>query len=799
MPGLDPKHWPAPDARPSETMPSPPSGVGDDDWSASRYRCAAVEPCRRPGCTGYIEDGFCADCGLAPLGATSGAAASVAARSTGSPGDPTLAGGGPNGNGGAGASGGAGAIGAAAGRGGVSTLSSRSGRSRSGHSTRSTRSQSTRRRASGVALSALPAIPPVDPLAALVPGEVPERKRFCSNCDAKLARESGFCPKCGQQYSFKPTLEPGSVLAGKYEVRGTVAFGGLGWIYLAMDTVLNRWVVLKGLLNAKDPNMARLAVQEREFLAAVKHRNIVGIYDFITRGTEGFIVMEYVNGKSLLQLRRERGGPLPPLEACSYILEILPAFAYLHSMGLVYCDFKIDNAIVESDTMKLIDMGAVRRADDPSGDIYGTVGYAAPEASDDPTPVSDLYTVARALAVLVADFDFQKSYSDRLPPPSDVAVFRQFPSLHRLLLKATRPEPDTRFQSADEMAGQLQGVLRDIAAGTGVLAQVDSAVFEGDISAELMDDDAGDPTRSVRSRRLPAIRPSTTDPAAGAIVAASIVPDAQRRLVLLEHAWSSHPDSLELPFRLAGAHIEAGSPDDEVGQWLRKAEAADPGDWRQAWYEGQAALSHGDAQAAARAFDTVLAEVPGELAPKLALAYAFELAGDLDSAGGYFDLVSKADPSYTSAAFGLARCQRARGDRNGAVAALERVPGTSSRHEPARLAMAEVLLDDRPSAPNEAELDRASEVLEQLRPNVDTLAYHRLCARLLLAGASQANQAGSRSAPGGHRLLGVVRQQPALRAAAESELRKCAHLAPTRTDKVRYVDEANRARPFTLV
>src|SRR5580658_4152106 len=118
-------------------------------------------------------------------------------------------------------------------------------------STRSTRSGSTRRRASGVALSALPPIPPIDPLAALVPGEVPERKRYCSNCDAKLKRESGFCPKCGQQYSFEPTLKPGDVVASKYEVKGTVAFGGLGWIYLAMDTVLNRWVVLKGLLNSK--------------------------------------------------------------------------------------------------------------------------------------------------------------------------------------------------------------------------------------------------------------------------------------------------------------------------------------------------------------------------------------------------------------------------------------------------------------------------------------------------------------------------------------------------------------------
>jgi serine/threonine-protein kinase PknG len=648
-----------------------------------------------------------------------------------------------------------------------------------------------------VALSALPPLPLSDPLAALVPGEVPDRKRFCSNCDARLSLRAGFCPRCGQQYSFEPSLKPGQVVAGKYEIKGTLAFGGLGWIYLAMDTVLNRWIVLKGLLNSKDPNMVRVAVQEREFLAAVKHHNIVGIYDFITEGAEGFIVMEYVNGKSLLRLRREHGGPLPALEACSYVLELLPAFTYLHQMGLVYCDFKIDNAIVEGDTVKLIDMGAVRRIDDTGGDVYGTRGYAAPEASDDPTPVSDLYTAARALAVLITDFDFQGAFEHSLPSPDAAPVFTQYPSLHRFLLKATRPDPNARFQTADEMASQLQGVLRDVAAGTGVLGAVDSAVFEGETSSNLLSDYASD---SVRSRQLPGLRPAATDPGGPAIVAASMVPDAARRLALLEHAWASHPESLHLPFWLAGAHIDAGSPDAEVERWLEKAEAVDPGDWRVTWYRGQAALAHRDAPAAIRAFDSVLAEVPGELAPKLALGYAFELGGDLDSAAANFDLVARADPSYTSAAFGLARCRRARGDRAGAVEALERIPPTSSRYESARLAIADILMDERPSPPGAAELARAADVLEPLRATVDTLALHRLVARLLLGASRLAGRRGAwQSRPTGGRLLGVPLRRGALRAGAEKELRACARLAATSTERIRYVDEANRARPFTLI
>src|SRR5260370_27437364 len=163
--------------------------------------------------------------------------------------------------------------------------------------------------------------------------------------------------------------------------------------------------------------------------------------------------MKLVNGKTLLTLRREHDGPLPAWEAIAYILDLLPAFIYLDQHDLVYCDFKPENAMVEGDTVKLIDMGAVRRADDLSGDVFGSKGYTAPEASDDPTPVSDLYSVARALAVLIMDFEFQGKHEYTLPSPSDAQVFEQYPSLYRFLLKATRPTPDDRFQTAEEIAG----------------------------------------------------------------------------------------------------------------------------------------------------------------------------------------------------------------------------------------------------------------------------------------------------------------------------------------------------------
>jgi serine/threonine-protein kinase PknG len=126
------------------------------------------------------------------------------------------------------------------------------------------------------------------------------------------------------------------------------------------------------------------------------------------------------------------------------------------------------------------------------------------------------------------------------------------------------------------------------------------------------------------------------------------------------------------------------------------------------------------------------------------------------------------------------------------------VPPSSNRYESSRLAMAEVLLDGKPAAPGEAELSRASEVLEQLRATVDGLPVHRLSARLLVTAAALI-EGSQRPAAATARLLGVPANAVALRSAGERELRACAHLAATKAERIRYIDEANQARPFTMV
>ena len=402
--------------------------------------------CQQSGCSGTIQDGYCDVCGHAePKARTTAAGGTGRSGTTPSAvSTPTSSHSGP-----------------------VTTGTGSSPMSRAGKGSRRTSHSSSRtsRKQLGAGLITLPDLPSTDPEKAIMADpKVPERKRFCPGCNASLKRETGFCGKCGQKYSFLPTLNPGDVVAGQYEVKGAIAYGGLGWIYLGFDKVLSRYVVLKGLLNSNDESSAAAAVAERQFLAAVKHPNIVGIYNFVQRGNEGFIVMEYVGGKTLKQIRQERG-PLPVAEAIAYIHRILPAFAYLHNMGLVYCDFKPDNVMLEKDDVKLIDMGGVRRIDDSQGDIYGTVGYSAPEAGEGPTPVSDLYTVGRSLAVLLTEIHgFASEHRYSLPGPNEDALFAQHESLYRCLLKATAEKADDRFEAAEEMTEQLLGVLREVVA-----------------------------------------------------------------------------------------------------------------------------------------------------------------------------------------------------------------------------------------------------------------------------------------------------------------------------------------------
>jgi len=650
----------------------------------------------------------------------------------------------------------------------------------------------------------VPGLPEINPeQIVMADPKVPDHKRFCGNPDCHDAsdqptplnrRLTGHCPNCGRFYSFVPTLKPGDVVAEQYEVKGAIAYGGLGWIYLAKDTTLNRWVVLKGLLNSSDDAAAAAAVAERQFLASVKHANIVGIYNFAKRGSEGFIVMEYVSGTTVKDVRKSRG-PLPPAEAISYVHRILGAFAYLHDRGMVFCDFKPDNFMLEGDPpdVKLIDMGGVRMIDDPGGDIFGTKGYSAPEAGEGPTVATDLYTIGRTLAVLLMDFRFQSTFEFTLPTPDEQPVLARHESLYRFLLKSTAREPARRFQSADEMAEQLAGVLREVVVvdtGQTPSRAAESTLFTGETEPEdqqLM----MEPNPSV----LPLIRVDLEDPGADALLAMSNIRDNARLIPQLQNAARHQRDSIELPLRLARAMIETGDHQNAVS--VLDALAPRPvNDWRIAWYRGLSQLHQGLGAAALAAFDTVYSELPGEPAAKLALALAAEMAGNDILAIPFYDLVSRTDPSFATAAFGLARCMRRTGRRAEAADAYRRVPQNSSLYILAQTALAAALASANPAPPAADDLCMASSVLEALA--MEGIEQIRLRAHVLETTLDLLKSRGL-PADDSRLLFGQPLLEKPLRFALEKTLRQMARLENDRDQQIALVDKANVVRPWTWV
>ncbi len=729
--------------------------------------------CAQPGCTGEILDGYCNVCGMAPRNPStagspmqvSGTAAPMHASGTAS---------------------------SVQGSGTATAVLRRSGTTRTG---------TADRRHLGAGLVEVPAVPYRDPASVVLSeASVAESRRFCASCrdpvgrgrDGSAGRAEGFCRNCGTPFSFLPKLAAGDLVAGQYEVAGCLAHGGLGWIYLARDrNVSDRWVVLKGLLDSNDEDAMAAALSERRFLAEVEYPSIVKIFNFVEHRGSGYIVMEYVGGTSLKDVlagRREANGeepdPLPVTQAIAYVLDALPALGYLHGEGLLFCDFKPENVIQTRHSLKLIDLGGVYRIDDESSPVYGTVGYQAPEIAErGPSIPSDLFTVARSLAVLCTDFKgYQSTFKHTLPPQETVALFAVHDSLYRLLAKATALSPDDRFQSAQEMADQLYGVLREIvAAERGRPVPAPSTLFTGDFRAK---------PDSPDWRLLPSPQVDTEDAAAG-YLATLAATDRQELIALLRGAPER---TVEVDLRLAHALIEAGELE-QAEELLAAIGARDPWEWRVAWHRGTAELAR-ERPAAARAhFDVVYAALPGELAPKLALGVCAEGAGQPADAADWYEIVSRTDPGHTTATFGLARCRLVCGDHIGALAAYDRVPESSSSYVEAQTARIRCLIEcEGTRQPELAELQTAGACIEAL--SLGPTQRASLTADLLRSALTLLEGEAVGEAPD-VKLAGHPLTERDVRLGLERTYRSLARVAGSADERIRLVDWANRVRPRT--
>ncbi|MCX4789613.1 tetratricopeptide repeat protein [Streptomyces sp. NBC_01221] len=539
--------------------------------------------------------------------------------------------------------------------------------------------------------------------------------------------DTGYCPQCGAPYAYRPELsEDGPLLQDQYRIRGPIAHGGQGWVYLAEDTHLEEYVAVKGLLNRYAERGAAQADEERRSLVAIRHERIVRIRDFVsTRGDDGtvsggYIVMDDVGDRTLsavIESARQGTFVLDIEHVITYGCQILEALAHLHGMEFLYGDMKPSNVVHRHDGIKVIDLGGVRGSGVTEPPPVITPGFAAPE-TDHGRPLTvahDIHTVGMTLAELAG-----WAVGDDVPGLGT--------SSFRLVVeRATARDPDRRFAAAGDMAGQLRGVLREIRALRGKRDQPEPSV-NFTPSTELLGArlgsvpdythwlrrplhrrhetpdapalDAGLPTPTEIARRLPVPRPYPGDPAAARFLVSSYDPgrpltqpaEGERSVEICLH-------NARLLLGQEGREALAGAREQ-----VREANAIPgPGpvrQWRLSWHWGLVALRSADVlddrrqmlEAALEHFAAVHRALPGEYAAKLALAYVAEQlgrdlpAGAAPSAYELFRAVHARNPSHVGAALGLARLALARGDREAAAGVLDLVPDESRDHAVARVA-----------------------------------------------------------------------------------------------------------------
>jgi len=273
-------------------------------------------------------------------------------------------------------------------------------------------------------------------------------------------------------------LSPGTLL-GSYEIVALIGAGGMGEVYRARDTKLQRDVAIKVLSSALAHAPDALERFEREALSVAKlsHPNILAIYGFAHDGPRAYVVTELVDGETL-RARLEQGG-LPPRRAVGYALQIARGVAAAHARGLVHRDLKPENVMItRDDHVKILDFGlakAIAPAETEmtqaggtnAGTILGTFAYMAPEqvrglAIDHR---ADIFAFGAVLYEMLSGerafkgetaADTMTAILTKEPPDLDSARLSISPGLDRIIRRCVEKSPDLRFQSATDLAFALE-------------------------------------------------------------------------------------------------------------------------------------------------------------------------------------------------------------------------------------------------------------------------------------------------------------------------------------------------------
>ena len=266
----------------------------------------------------------------------------------------------------------------------------------------------------------------------------------------------------------------GKLLLNRYELLEKIGEGGMGTVYKAKCHLLNRFVavkILKAELNNDEDFVARFK-REATSIARLSHPNIVNVHDVGEEEHINFIVMEYIDGKTLKEIIKENG-KLSSVKTVNIVYQVARALESAHKSNIIHRDIKPDNIMITEDNMvKVMDFG-IAKVDDlrtsTNSNVMGTVRYLSPEQAKGNTADcrTDIYSLGIVMYEMVTGqvpYNAESFISiammhiqEPVIPPKE--IISDIPeNINQIILKCMQKEPIKRYQTAREMADVLKTI-----------------------------------------------------------------------------------------------------------------------------------------------------------------------------------------------------------------------------------------------------------------------------------------------------------------------------------------------------
>ena len=262
---------------------------------------------------------------------------------------------------------------------------------------------------------------------------------------------------------------------GDYEILGVLGSGGMGRVYKVRNVISDRVEAMKVLLAnlADQKELADRFLREIKLLAALHHANIASLYSALTLDNRLVMLMEYVEGVTLLS--RLQSAPIPPTDAINYSEQILSALGYAHKMNVIHRDVKPSNMMLSPQgVVKLMDFGIARPNNEVgmtlTGTTLGSLNYMSPEQvrGSEVDARSDVYSFGVSLYEMVtgqlpfqgnSNYSVMSAHIQQVPPPP-ISIRPDLPKgLNEIILMSMAKDPQDRFQTTEAFANALKAVV----------------------------------------------------------------------------------------------------------------------------------------------------------------------------------------------------------------------------------------------------------------------------------------------------------------------------------------------------